>query len=102
MFVWPSPLFLCVTYTGFDLTEYDWLYVWFHGGCVATSGEVYSFRAPIHTHGFSRVSVLSWVRHLFPALSWLWTNDIWLTDDGRLFPSLYLNYIKEYFHTTII
>ena len=26
---------------------------------------------------------------LFPDLSWLWTNDIWLTDDGRLFPSLY-------------
>ena len=28
--------------------------------------------------------------HLFPALSWLWTNGIWLTDDGRLFTSLYL------------
>ena len=27
---------------------------------------------------------------LFPALSWLWTTDIWLTNDVRLFPSVYL------------
>ena len=45
-------LCVCVTYTGFDLTGYDWLYSWFHDGCVTTAGEVYSSRVPIHTIGF--------------------------------------------------
>ena len=90
--MWPSPLLMCVTYTGFDPTGYDLLYSWFHGGCVATVGEVYPSRTPILTLVFSRVFVLSWVHvyHLFTALSWLWTYDIWLTDDGRLFSSLYI------------
>ena len=60
VFVWHSPLFLCVTYHGFDLIRYDWLlYSWFHGGYVATAGEVYSSVIPIQTLGFSRLSVLS-------------------------------------------
>ena len=29
-------------YTRFDLNGYDGLYYWFHGGCAATTGEVYS------------------------------------------------------------
>ena len=58
-------------------------------GCVATSAEVYSSRASIHKLGFSRASVLSWVRHPFQALLCIWTNDSRLTDGGRLFPSLY-------------
>ena len=33
----------------------------------------------------------SWVCCLECALSWLWTNGFRLTDDGRLFPSLYLH-----------
>ena len=57
----------------------------------ATTSEVDSFRATIHTLGFSRVSVLSWVWHLFPALLSLWTDGFRLTDDGRLFPSLYFS-----------
>ena len=41
--------------------SYDCLYSWFHRGCMTTAGEVYSSRANIHTFGFSRVSLLSWV-----------------------------------------
>ena len=43
VFVWPSPLLMCATYTGFD-----WLYSWFNDGCMATAGEVYSPWSPIH------------------------------------------------------
>ena len=57
VFVWPSPLLMYVTYYGFDLNGYDW----FHVGCVVTTGEVYSSLAPIHTLGFSRLFLLSWV-----------------------------------------
>ena len=42
VFVWPSPLLMCVTYPVLHPTEHDWLYSWFHGGCVDTAGEVYS------------------------------------------------------------
>ena len=72
--------------------SHDWLYSWLHSGCVTTAGEVYSFREHIYTPGFTRVSVLSWVWHLFPALLCLWTNDFRLTDERRvdLFPSLYI------------
>ena len=75
IFVWSSPLLMCITYmyTGFDLTGHDWLYSWFHGGYVATAGEVYSSCALFHTLGFSRLSVLSWLWHLFPTLLCLWT-----------------------------
>ena len=50
--------------------------LWFHDGCVAISVEVYSSRAPFHTLGFPRVSVLSLVQYSFLDLSWLWTNDL--------------------------
>ena len=50
---------MCVAYTGFDPTGYDLLYSRFHGGCVATAGEVHSSRAPILALGFSQVFVLS-------------------------------------------
>ena len=80
----PFRSFMCVTYTG-----YDWLYPWFHGGCVVTAGDVNSPRTPIHRLWFSRVSMLSWVWYLFPALLCKWTNDFKLTDSWWLFPSLY-------------
>ena len=53
--MWPSPLLMCVTYIGFDLTGYDWLYSWFHGGCLATTGEVYSSYALIQKIWFSEL-----------------------------------------------
>ena len=47
--------------------------------------EQQKFTLPRHTlfsHLGFPVFVLSWVQHLFPALSWLWTiNEVWLTDD---------------------
>ena len=67
------------------------LYPWFHSGCVATAVEVYSSLAPHHTLGFSLVCVLSFKSVTFiPGFvnKCLWINDFWLTDDGRLFPSL--------------
>ena len=42
--------------TSMNMTGYTIL---FHHECVATAGEVYSSRAPIHKLGFSQVSVLS-------------------------------------------
>ena len=33
------------------------------------------------------------VKIIFPTLSSLWTNDFWLPDGGRLFPSVYLDLI---------
>ena len=78
----------CVLQTGFELTGLVIILIpWV---CVTTSGEVYSSWVPIHTLGFFRLFVLSWVWHLFTALLYFWTNDFRLTDDGRLFPSLYL------------
>ena len=49
VFVWPSPLLMCVTstYTGFD-----WIYSWFHGMCVATADAVYSCRHLLAHWGF--------------------------------------------------
>ena len=41
-----------------------------------------------HTWVFLSVPVVLSVTFI-PGLSWLWTNDILLTDDGRLFPSLH-------------
>ena len=55
--VWPSMLLMCVAHTGFDLTGYGWLYSGLHGGCVATSVEVYSTWAHMPKVGFARVSV---------------------------------------------
>ena len=77
----PSPLLMCVAYTVFDLTGYDWLQMYsrFHGGGVATVCEVYSFRAPIHV-----VLIVTFI----PRFACLWTNGFWLTEDGQLFPSL--------------
>ena len=56
----------------------------------STAGEVYYSRAPIHTLGFSLVSMLSWGWYLFPILLCLWSKDSRLPGDGRLFPSLCL------------
>ena len=39
---WPSHLLMCVGCGVFDLAGCDWLCSWFHVGCVATAGEVYS------------------------------------------------------------
>ena len=55
VFVWTSLLLMCVAYPGFNPTGYDWLYSWFHGGCMATSGEAYSSRAPVQTLGLSYI-----------------------------------------------
>ena len=93
VFVWSIPLLICVTYTGFDITEYDWLL------------HVYILLIPGWVRGHRRLSLLfpgtyshiwvfptvrvSWLWHLFPALLCLWTNDFRLTDCRRLFPSLY-------------
>ena len=84
---------------------------WFNGRCVATSGEVYSSYRHLFTHlGFPSVRVVlsdifSRLCHVYGPMifdermtdgyflpytfSCLWTNDFWLTDAGRLFPSLY-------------
>ena len=91
VFVWLSPLLICVTYTGFDLIGYYWLCSWYHDGCVPTVDEVYSSRTHIHTLEFSLVSVLYWVLHLFLVLLCLWTNDFRLTDDGAFLPCSFLN-----------
>ena len=80
VFVWPSPMLVCVTYTG-----YDWLYAWFHGGACPLQ---VTFTLPGHLFihlGFPERPCC--LESLFPALLCLWNNDIWLTDDGRLFPS---------------
>ena len=71
-----SPLLRCVTYT-----RYNWLYSWFHGGCVVDHSR--SSRKPIHILRFYRGSVLSWVGHFFPSLLLLWTNGFRSTDDRQ-------------------
>ena len=79
-------------YTGFDLEHRIWLVIllipW-----RACGHSAYSPREPFHIQGFSRVSVLSRVKHLFPALICIWTNDFRSTGGGRLFPSLYFSTI---------
>ena len=60
-FMQQSPLLVGITYTWFLFTGCDWLFYMITRRCVATAGEVYSFRAPNPTLGFSRVSVLSLV-----------------------------------------
>ena len=57
VFVWPNPLLMCVAYTGFDLTGYDWLYSWLHNGCLATSGEIYSSGHLCTQLGFPEIPV---------------------------------------------
>ena len=60
-----SPFAVDVCYIPvFDPTWYDWLYYWFHGGCVVTSGEVYSSRAPIHTGVFPSIRVVMIVKKI--------------------------------------
>ena len=84
-------LCLCVSYIGIDLTGYDWLYSWSHGGCVSKADEVYLSCATIHTLGFSEVPVVSWVCNIYSRLCHDYgLNDIWLTDYELLFPSLYM------------
>ena len=70
-----------VTYTGCtcNLSGYDWLYSWFHGGCMSTAGEVYSSRRHIHTLG-----LLSWVWHFPPVFSMCTNYDFRLTDERYL------------------
>ena len=41
-----------------NIAGYDLLYSWFHGGCMATAGDVYSSRAHIHTWLFPIVCVV--------------------------------------------
>ena len=62
-YVWPIPMPMRVTYTGFGC-----LYSWFHGECVVTEGTNYHCRAPIqYSHTWvSRVSMVSCMWYLFP------------------------------------
>ena len=84
-------LVLCwCVYTGFDFNGYDWLYsllrrVRGHSRWNLLPPGTYS-----HTCVSPSVLVVSNAT-LIPGLLCLWTNDYRLTDDGRLFPSLYLN-----------
>ena len=55
--------------------------------CVATAGEVYSSQAPTHTF-FARIRVVLDVAFI-PFVICSRTNDFRLTNDGRLFSSLY-------------
>ena len=83
---------------GFNPIGYELLYSWFHG--VLRDHIMRSLLFPdtySHTWVFSSVRVVLSV-HLFPALSWLWTNDIWLTDDGRLFPSILSTLVHRVWH----
>ena len=53
-------------------------------------GEVYASWAPIHTLGFSP-SIRVFLSDIYSRLCYcLWTNNFRLTDNGRLFSSLYL------------
>ena len=56
-----------------------------YGECVATAGEMFSYRVPVNTLGFSRVSVL-FIFIFIPVLLLFWTNNFGLSDDGRLYP----------------
>ena len=53
-------LHVCVTYTGFDLIGYDWLYSWFHGGCVVTAVEVYSSPGAYYRNCFFPLEFPRW------------------------------------------
>ena len=61
--------------------------------CAATLGYVHYSRATIRTLGFSRMSSLSWIWHLFPVLC---TNEFILKDGGRFFLSLLLKHKKGF------
>ena len=54
-------------YVEVHLNGFEWLYSWLHGECVATIGEVYSTRAPIHIFGFVYVEV-----HDLNGFEWLY------------------------------
>ena len=82
-----------VTYTGVDLTV---MVILFHSTAGAWSHQVgllfpgtYS-----HTSVFPKVHVFLGVTFITSLLC-LWTNEFRLTDDGRLFPSLYLQTFKR-------
>ena len=70
----------CALYTP-DMTGYT-----LDSTAVTWLQQVTLTRAFINTLGFSRVSVLSWMWHLFQALLFLWTNHGFrFTEGGRLF-----------------
>ena len=91
-----------VTYTGFDPTGYYWLYSWFHCGCVATSGEVYCSREPIHTLAwvFPIVFVVLSVTFI-PGFVMIMDNKWYLISGWRTVISFLIPYFSFFLITTI-